>query len=211
VSNSTLEHIDNPFMDLPPERRPTASPFDMRLMFNTLSGDLHRPFMQLMREIQFWHMNSYNKPELATDPEGKLYSLATSAGLDTIAMEMARNWGVKDPDGHIRAPGCEKLLCWPGIEERAPHTVQMRLTRRKPHSVLWGITLGGGDSLSLHENGHTVMSHEGKVMKPGDWIGGLLVEYARYRHWREEFGEHARHAPKPAHTLPAGSTGLNPT
>lgn len=196
-----LERMNNPFMDLPPEARPTRSPFDLRLMFNTLGGDSHRPFMQLMREISIWHMKSYNDPANAKDTD-KLYALASAAGLDEIATEIARKWGVVDKDGPHRLPNCDSLRSWPEIESAAPQTLQIWLAHKQPNMMLGFFPLGGGESMRINQGGHTVMSEEGKVFKPGDWIGDLLVEYARLKIWRHEFGEETYTAPKPATTLP---------
>lgn len=197
-----LDKINDPFMDLPDAAKPSSSPWDARLMFNTLAADFHRPFTQLMREISLYHMRSYNNPDAKThDPHNTLYSMASAAGLDMIATEMARNWGVKDKDGHLRLPHCDSLRSWPDIESAAPHTVQIWLAHKKPTMMLWTFPLGGGDSVSVHKGLHTVFSEEGKVFKPGDWIGDLLVEYARYKIWRERYDEDSRAAPKPATTL----------
>lgn len=195
-----LEKLDHPFIDLPPAARPTCSPFDLRLMFNTLSPDNHHPFTLLMREISTHHRDIYNQPEKADDTS-RLYGLATAAGLSLIATEMARNWGVKDPDGPKRLTHCDSLRCWPAIDNPQPSSVQLWLAHKKPTMMLWAFPLGGGDRLSIHNNGHTVMDEDAHCFKPGDWIGDLLVEYARFRIWREQFGDDGWAAPKPANTL----------
>lgn len=211
MGNPIIEKINNPFLHLPPEKRPdSASPFDMKLVFNTLAGEQQRSFAQLMQQIHLFHMDSYNKPDTTREHDSQLYTMASAAGLDEIAMEMARNWGRKDPDGPERVKGCDHLRTWPDIQSAAPHTVQIWLAHKEPTSSLFGFNIGGGDTFSIHHNNHTVMSQDGKVLKPGDWMGGLLVEYARYRIWRDEFGENGRQAPKPERTLKLGQLGLGP-
>lgn len=196
-----IQRMNDPFGHLAPEAQPTRSPFDLRLMFNTLSPDNHRAFAQLMREISQWHMKSYNNPDTATD-NGKLYGMATAAGLDQIALEIGRKWGVYDKDGPKRLPHCDNLRSWPDIESPLHDSVQIWLAHKQPTMILFTFPIGGGDTLHVRQNGHTVMNDEGHVFKPGDWIGDLLVEYARLKIWREEFGDDTYRAPKPSATLP---------
>lgn len=201
------DRMDDPFMDLPPAARPTRSPFDLRLAFNTLTAASHKPFVRLMQEISQRHMYAYNNPGVECN-DTKLYGFATAVGLDLLATELVRNWGVKDPDGPQRVHNCISLRSWPDINSNAPQTLQVWLATPKPNVIPFiNMPLDGSPILRISSNKHTVMSSDGKSFKPGDWIGDLLVEYARLRVWRERYGDQPRDAPKPHTTLSPHRTG----
>lgn len=196
--------IDHPpFMDLPQALQPDASPWDVRLSFNTLAPDQHRQFMALMNRIRLYHGKIYNKYDVAAEQDtSRLYEMAIGAGIRDLALEIGRQWGVTDKDGPYRMPGCDRLRCWPDIESTGPHSVQILLAHKKPTMLCKFLPLGGGETLTIQSGGYTVMSDDGKMFKPGDWVGSLLTEYARLKEWRETHGDDCRNAPRPATTLP---------
>lgn len=204
-----INRMNNPFIDLPEAERPTSSPWDLRLAFNTLSPAHQKPFMALMQEAHV-RRDIYNNPEAAGDTS-KLYGLATAAGLDLIATEMVRNWGKNDPDGALRVPGYKRLRSWPAIDNPEPQTLQIWYAQGKSISVMGLFDMEVRPDLRIHHAGHTVMSGDGSVFKPGDWIGSLLMEYARYKVWRSQYEDNLREAPRPATTLQPRKAGIQPS
>lgn len=203
---SSLDKINDPFSGLSSEGRPTASPWDLRLAFNTLAPDRHIPFQRLMGEIQQHHMGIYNRPEMDADTR-ILHDFASAAGLDLIATEIARSWGVEDRDGPRRVPHCTSLRCWPDIESTVPQTMQIWLAHKRPNMILGFLPVGGGERLSVRKDHYTLMHEEGRIFRPGDWIGDLLMEYARLRVWRDLRDKNQKDGvvldiPRPATTLP---------
>ena len=210
MNRAGTDFIFDPFDHLPSGQRPRRDPMDLKLAFATLASRQYKAYTALMAEVNGDSRNLYNNPESPASTQ-HLFYLADNAGLMDIAGSLVHEWGKYDPEGQYRIRGYSSLRSWPDIESPHPYSIQIWKARQTPQSILGIFNIGGSRELRINHNNHTVLSTDGQVFKPGDWIADLLFEYARLRRWRD-LKEASAPEPiaQPTRTLPP-LTGVQPT
>lgn len=152
-----------------------ASPWNAFLFERLPSPTAYRRFLSELRQCE----HSYNAPEIEPRNQSDLYDLFEQSGLVDAIKGIIR--ASKIPyDGIHKPHGHDTVRCWPDAQRPDnPFLCILGETKAKP--ILGGLlSIGGREHVMVYDDkNRLVLSSEASLLRPGSWIGKVLVEYTR--------------------------------
>lgn len=130
--------------------------------------------------------SSYNQPEHVPDNEKALYDTFQQSGLVDVIKSIVWASGIQY-NGIHRPADCSNVQCWPNATHR---DIPFLLIVAKPDPLVVFskvLEFDRGENIIVYDSANNpVLDSRRELLRPGAWIGMLLVEYARLQEDRND-------------------------